>query len=444
MPRPAAWPLFYAGKEGGSMSAVTRTQLLPGVFLTSVHTRKFKSSMLSMTLLTPLSRETAAVNALIPYLLRRGSEAHPDMLSLSAALDQLYGGAIDPVVRKKGENHCLGFVGSFLDDSYTLDGGRVLPQAAELMGELLLRPYTHQGAFCPDYTRQEKVNLTERIRAEINEKRQYASARVVEEMCANEPYGVSRLGREEEVEAITPQSAWAQYQDLLAHSRLELYYCGSADVNEVCFILQQALAGLPREGGYPVAEVVIVPDAKETRRVEETLDVAQGKLTMGFRTGGITAASKEYPAMVLCNALYGGTTTSKLFLNVREKLSLCYYASSTVHRYKGLMVVSSGVEFANVKKAEDEIMAQLEACRRGEFEPWEVEGARRYTVSSLLTALDSQGRQEDWWLGQAVAGLTEAPDELARRVDGVSVADAVAAAQKLSLDTVYFLKGVEG
>lgn len=425
------------------MSAVTRTQLLPGVFLTSVHTKKFKSSTLSIALLTPLRQETAAVNALIPYLLSRGSEAHPDMISLSAALDQLYGGSIEPAVRKKGETHCLGFVGSFLDDSYTLDGGKVLPQAAGLMGELLLRPYTREGAFCPDYTRQEKANLVDRIRAEINEKRQYASARVVEEMCAGEAYGVNRLGRESEVGAITPQSAWAQYQKLLAHSRLEIYYCGSTEVNEVCFILQRALSGLPREGGYQLEEPVVIPAAKAPRRVEERLDVAQGKLTMGFRTGGITAASADYPALVLCNALYGGTTTSKLFLNVREKLSLCYYAGSNVHRYKGLMVVSSGVEFTNVKKAEDEIMAQLDACRRGDFEAWEVDGARRYTVSSLLTALDSQSRQEDWWLGQTVAGLTDAPDELARRVDRVSVDDAVAAAQKLSLDTVYFLKGME-
>lgn len=426
------------------MATVKRTQLMPGVFLTSVNTKKFKSSLLSMTLLTPLKKETAAVNALIPYLLRRGSEAHPDLQSLSAALDQLYGGAIDPMVRKKGEIQCVGFLGGFLDDAYTLDGGGVLDQAAELMGELLLRPYTHEGAFCPDYTRQEKANLVDRIRAEINEKRQYAVNRVVEEMCREEAYGVGRLGREADVEPITPQSAWARYQELLAHSRLELYYCGSAEHDAVCVILQRALTGLPREGGYEVPETVILPFAQETRRVEEAMDVAQGKLTMGFRTGGITAGSPDYPAMVLCNALFGGTTTSKLFLNVREKLSLCYYASSSLLRYKGLMIVSSGVEFCNVKRAEDEIEAQLEACRRGEFESWEVEGARRYTVSSLLTMLDSQGRQEDWWLSQAVAGLTQSPQELAQAVDKVSVEAAVAAAKALNLDTVYFLKGMEG
>ena len=426
------------------MATVKRTQLMPGVFLTSVNTKKFKSSVLSMTLLTPLKKETAAVNALIPYLLRRGSEAHPDLQSLSAALDQLYGGAIDPMVRKKGEIQCVGFLGGFLDDAYTLDGGGVLDQAAELMGELLLRPYTHEGAFCPDYTRQEKANLVDRIRAEINEKRQYAVNRVVEEMCREEAYGVGRLGREADVESITPQSAWARYQELLAHSRLELYYCGSAEHDAVCVILQRALTGLPREGGYEVPETVILPFAQETRRVEEAMDVAQGKLTMGFRTGGITAGSPDYPALVLCNALFGGTTTSKLFLNVREKLSLCYYASSSLLRYKGLMIVSSGVEFCNVKRAEDEIEAQMEACRRGEFESWEVEGARRYTVSSLLTMLDSQGRQEDWWLSQAVAGLTQSPQELAQAVDKVSVEAAVAAAKALNLDTVYFLKGMEG
>ncbi len=425
------------------MPTVTRSQLLPGVFLTSVHTKKFKSSLLSMTLLAPLTQETAAVNALIPYLLRRGSEAHPDMQSLSTALDELYGGSIDPVVRKKGETQCLGFLGSFLDDAYTLDGSKVLDQAAGLMGELLLRPYTQDGAFCPDYTRQEKGNLVDRIRAEINEKRQYAANRVVEEMCSREPYGVDRLGREEQVEAITPQSAWARYRELLAHSRLEVYYCGSAEMEQVEDVLKRALTSLPREGRYEVPETEIVPSAQMPRQVEESLDVAQGKLTMGFRTGGITAACPEYPALLLCNALFGGTTTSKLFLNVREKLSLCYYASSMVHKYKGLMVVSSGVEFANRKRAEDEIMAQLDACRKGEFEPWEVNGARRYTVSALLTVLDSQGRQEDWWLGQAAAGLSQGPEELARALEEVSVEQAVAAAQKLSLDTVYFLKGME-
>lgn len=426
------------------MSAVTRNQLMPGVFLTSVHTKKFKSSLLSMMLLTPMKKETAAVNALLPALLRRGSEGHPDMESLAAALDRLYGGAINPVVRKRGDVQCVGFVGSFLDDAYALDNSGILDRAAGLMGELLLRPYTQSGAFCPDYTRQEKANLVDRIRAEVNDKRQYAVSRLVEEMCADEPYGVGSMGQESDVETITPGSAWKQYQELLAHSRLELYYCGSAETDAVCAILKKALEGLPREGGYAVEETIVVPRASQVRQVTESMDVAQGKLTMGFRTGGITIASPQYPALVLCNALFGGTTTAKLFLNVREKLSLCYYASSSVNHYKGVMLVSSGVEFTDKQRAEDEIMAQLEACRRGEFEPWEIDGARRYTVGALLSMEDSQNSQEDWWQAQAVAGQTQSPEEIARAVEEVTVDAAIEAAKALSLDTVYFLKGVEG
>lgn len=426
------------------MSTLKRVQLLPGVFLTAIHTEKFKSSLFSMTLLTPLRSQRAATEALIPFLLLRGSEAHPDMQSISAQLDRLYGGAVSPMVRKKGEVHCLGLLGSFLADAYTLDGSGILDQAVQFMGELLLRPHTENGAFSEAYTRQEKDNLMDRIRSEINEKRLYAAQRVVEEMCREEPYGVNALGREADVEAITPQSAWACYQELLSHARLELYYCGPAQAGQVQDIFLKALQGLPRSGGYDLPQTIILPQAQAVRRVEEQLDVVQGKLAMGLRTGGITAGSRDYPALLLCNAVFGGTTTSKLFLNVREKLSLCYYADSGLHKFKGLMLVSSGIEFDQRQRAEDEIMAQLEACRRGELEPWEMDGARRSTVSALRTVPDNQGRQEDWWLGQAVAGLDQAPEALAQALEGVTVDQVAQAARTLSLDTVYFLRGREG
>ena len=170
--------------------------------------------------------------------------------------------------------------------------------------------------------------------------------------------------------------------------------------------------------------------------------MTQGKLAMGFRTG-IDVWDGDYPALTLVNAIYGGTTTSKLFMNVRERLSLCYYASSGQMKFKDVMLVSSGVEFAKVGQAQDEILAQLQTCREGQFSDDELEWARRSVVSTLMTTLDAQSRLEDYWLGQAAAGLTEAPDELAGRVEAVTREQVTAAAQKLTLDTVYFLKGKE-
>ena len=425
------------------MADMTRIGLFPGVSLTAVHTKKFKSSVLGVQFLSPLSAETASANALVPSVLRRGTARHLDMEALSAALDELYGGSIEPVVRTRGETQCVGFLGSFLDDAYTLDGSPVLEQAAALLGELLLEPYTEHGVFCPDYTAGERANLIDRIRAQINEKRSYAVKRLKEEMCAGEPFGVDRLGDEAHAAALTPELLWARYQDLLRRAPIEVYYCGSAAPERAAGALRAALARLPQGGtrtfpGRPAPHAA--PDVP--REVVEAMDVTQGKLTMGLRTG-IQAWDDAYPALLLLNAVFGGTTTSKLFLNVREKLSLCYYASSGLMHYKDVMVVSSGVDFDKVEAARAEILAQLSACKAGQFEDWELEGARRSVVSALRSSADAQSRLEEFWLGQAVAGLSESPEDLAARVEAVTRAQVVEAAQKLALDTVYFLKGKE-
>ena len=224
------------------MIEVTRTQLLPGVHLTAVQTQKFKSSVLGMQFLLPLAREQAALHALLPMVLRRGTAEHPDMESLSAVLDELYGGSLEPTVRKKGETQCVGFVGSFLDDAYTLDGSAVLEPSAALLGELVLRPYT----------RQERENLVTRIRAQVNDKRQYAQVRVVAEMCAGEPFGVDKLGDEASAAAITPQKLWDCYQQVLRTAPIEFYYCGSAPLERVRAAVQARRGArpprAPREG----------------------------------------------------------------------------------------------------------------------------------------------------------------------------------------------------
>ena len=424
------------------MIEVTRTQLLPGVHLTAVQTQKFKSSVLGMQFLSPLARETAALNALLPAVLRRGTVAHPDMERLSAALDELYGGTLEPTVRKKGETQCVGFVGSFLDDAYTLDGSAVLEPAAALLGELVLEPYTRDGAFCPDYTRQERENLVNRIRAQINDKRQYAQLRVVAEMCAGEPFGVDKLGDEASASAITPQALWEHYQKLLRTAPVEFYYCGSAPFERVEGAVRAIARRLPQGERTPVPPPVKGSAPAQPRRVEEALDVTQGKLAMGFRTGA-DAWDEDYPALTLVNAVYGGTTTSKLFMNVRERLSLCYYASSSYARSKGIMTVSSGVEQKDYDRAVEEITRQLTAVQNGDWEDWEQQGALQAMLSSLTSLPDSQSALENYYLGQIATDCDETPEQLARALREVTKERIMAAAQSARLDTVYFLHGKE-
>jgi len=426
------------------MSDMIRKELFPGVWLRSIHTDKFKSAYLSVTLMTALDAEKAGVNALIPYVLRRGTAVHPDMESLSAALDELYGGAVEPAVRKKGETQCVGFVASFLDDAYTLKGETILEFAANLLGELLLKPHTEDGVFAKSYVEGEKANLTDKIRAQINDKRTYATHRLIREMCAGEGYGVDKLGTEKAVSAVTPGSLWSAYQDLLQNAGVEIYYCGSAEADFVEDALKKAFAALPVNGDReePNCEVRIHA-ADEPTVIEEAMDVTQGKLAMGFRTGGVSVWSDEFAAMLLCNSVFGGSTLSKLFMNVREKLSLCYYASSMFDRLKGVILVSSGIEFEKYEQARSEILSQLEAVKRGELEEWELEGSRRTLMGAYRSMLDEQGAQEEFWLSQSVAGLDFGPGEIADSLAHITADQVADMAKLLELDHVYFLKGKE-
>ena len=301
-----------------------RTQLFPGVWLRTVHTDKFKSAYLSLTLMTQLNRENASANALLPRVLRRGTMVHPDMESLSAALDELYGGAVEPVVRKKGESQCVGFLASFLDNAYALNGEDILSGAAELLGEMLLNPLTRDGVFDPDYVEGEKANLIDELRGQINDKRIYATRRLTQLMCREESFGADKLGQEDKVAAITPESLWARYQKLLSSAQIEVYYSGSADPERVREIMERVFSTLPvsQKREEPECEVRIHAE-QEPNVIEEVMDVNQGKLAMGWRTGGITVWEEECPALVLCSAVFGGTSMSKLFMNVRERLSLC-------------------------------------------------------------------------------------------------------------------------
>ena len=402
-----------------------RKELAEGVFLTYVPAAKFKTGVLGAQLITPLEESTVAAGALLPAVLRRGTTAHRDMRSIAAELDRLYGASIAYTVRKKGENQCLGFVGSFLDERYVPGGERLLEPMADLLGELLLDPLTQ--------------NLIDAIRGIINDKRDYADARLLQEMCRGERYGIDRLGTVTGVERLTNQTLYRYYNELLATARIELFYCGSADCARVEGALDRALAALPRErvAEPAVAERVGAPET--VREITETMDVTQAKLAMGYR-----AASEDTPALLLANLIFGGYSNSKLFLNVREKLSLCYYASSGYHRSKGIITVSSGIEAQNYEVARREIAAQLEAVQNGDFEPWELEGARSCMLSSLRSREDSAGRLEEYYLGQAATGLWEDTDALLVQLEAVTPERVAEAARSIRLDTVYFLTGKEG
>lgn len=415
-----------------------RREIMQDVFLTYLPAQHFKTSRLTLNLVTGLDRASASANALLPAVLRRGTVRCPDMESLSAVLDTLYGANIDYTVRKKGERQCVGFAAGFIDDGFTPHGERLLEPVAQQLGELLLEPVTRDGCFLSEYVDSEKANLIDAIRALKNDKRDWADIRLMQEMCAGEPYSVLRLGDEETAGAITADALYRHGQELMASSRVELIYCGGAEERRVKDAVLSALAKLPRGSQTPLPPVRRAAAPETPRCIIETMDVTQGKLAMGYR-----CTSDDYPAMVLANLIFGGTSNSKLFLNVREKYSLCYYASSSYARSKGILTVSSGVEVTDFERAEEEIERQLHAVQQGDWEDWEQEGALQAIRTSLLSLTDSQGALENFYLGQIASGATETPEELASSLQQVTKERIVAAARTVTPDTVYFLRGKE-
>lgn len=424
---------------------IERKELMPGVWLSCLQTDKFKSDCLSLSLLTGLDRESVSKNALIPRVLSRGTTAHPDMDSLSSALDELYGARILPIVRKKGEILALGFYSAFINDSFTPNGERLLEPVTRLLGEMLLDPVTRGGLLKKDYVENEKQKLIDDIRSRINDKRDYAFSRAVEEMCVYEDYGCDEMGTVQNAENVGYVELTRHYHNLLLECPIEIFYCGSSTVGRVEAALRDALMTLPRgEINYDLGTDIRMNAVEdEPRRVTEELEVSQGKLVFGFRMGECME-EPDFAALRVFNSLYGGSVTSKLFLNVREKLSLCYYASSVVDRLKGVMLVSSGIEAEKLEAASNEIIAQLEAVKSGDFSEEELENARSASRSELLSMMDSPGALEDFYLTQTLLGLEYGPGDLAALCAETTRQDVIAAAAGIELDMVYFLTPLQG
>ena len=415
-----------------------RKEIMPDVYLTYLPADRFKTCLLSAHLITGLDASTASLNALLPAVLRRGTMRCPDMESLSAALDTLYGATIDYTLRKKGERQCIGFVANCIDDAYAPGGEKLLEPLAQLLGDLFLDPATKGGRFRKEYVDSEKKNLVDAIRAIRNDKRDWADVRLMQEMCAGEPYGVLRLGDEASAAKIDSGKLYAHYQQLLSSSRMEMFYSGTAPRQRVEAALRDAFSTLRRSDIRPLAPTTIVSAPAQVRHVTEAMDVTQGKLSMGWR-----CETEDIPAMVMANLLFGGTSNAKLFLNVREKMSLCYYASSSYVRSKRLMTVSSGIETADYDKAVAEILHQLEEVQNGNWESWELEGALATMVSGLRSLSDSQSALENFYLGQIAADETDTELEFMESLRQVTPERIRAAAKSAKLDTVYFLKGKE-
>ena len=419
------------------MSEFIRKQICEGVGFSSVVDARFKKGRIGATLITPLTRKTAAANALLSCVLTRACKAYPDHTALNRKLNELYGAALYPSVYRKGDFQMISFAAAGLDDRYSPDGKPVSSQLAELLCSIMFEPKLIKDCFDETDVEQERRQLIENIDAEYNEKRTYAINRCIENMCRDEPFAIGRNGSREDVAALTQESLFSAWKELIDNSRVELIMLGSADPQNALERFESFFAKKPRKTG---GSTLVVNNVGEVKHIVETDEIVQSKLVMGYRC----AAPEDMRGRIansLMSAVLGGTPTSKLFDNVREKQSLCYYCASMVDNDKGILLIDSGVETKNIEKTEKAVTQQLELLQNGNITDDELTAAKLAVKNSFIASMDSLASLQSFYMGMIIRNEIYSPLQAAEMTDDITKDQIVALAKQIKPDTVFSLVG---
>lgn len=416
---------------------LNKKTIADGVSLVSVNVNQFKTNEIAIALALPLKKETAAANALMIQLLSRRSAKYPSLLDINTKLADLYGASLVASVSKNGESQVLKLGLTCIDDKFSLDSESISLAGVELLTSLLFEPrLDDNGNFYADDVESEKRILIEKLEAEENEKRAYVLRQTEKLMFENEPYGINRFGTKEDINSLKADDIKSAWENALKSAKIMITIVGSADIEKASKLVSNALANVDRD--YKgLTPTTFVPVANEVKEHMERIDVKQGKLVLGYRVN-LEPNDALAPAMRSFCDIFGGGPYSKLFANVREKLSLCYYCSSRYVRQKSFILVQSGCNEENMDKAIKEIQNQLDAIINGDFED-EFNSSKLGLKDTIMSINDTPGAIEMWIMSQIVDDQIKTPEQSAMENDAVTMEQIKQCAKLLSLDTIYKL-----
>ncbi len=418
--------------------ALIKDKICKGVNLYYIPADHFKTNRISIRFHLPTERERVTKISLLTQVLRRGTEKYKDMKEISEKCDDLYGASLSASTSRIGDGVIVGFGISFVADRFLSE--RILPDAIDILKETAFFPYLENGVFKKEYVNQEKENLRTYINGIINDKKTYANLKCNQIMFEGDPFGISNYGYIEDIDGITPEELYEEYLRIINEYPADIFVSGSYSKEEIELIKKEFGFMTPRQENRIPTVIAKPEDIKEERRVTEEMQVTQSKLSMGFRAG-IDPIGEEFYAFSVFNCLFGGSPFSKLFTNVREKMSLAYYVYSAIDRIKSFMHISSGIEADNYEKALEGIFGQLEEIKKGNFTDEDLEAAKRYIATSMNASKDSLVALERNYLRQLISGKEEEIEEYLKNINKVRKEDVCAVAEKVKLDTIYFLKG---
>ncbi len=408
-----------------------------GIKVYQIKTDRFKTNSINVFFHDNLSRENASNNAMLPAVLRRGSVNFPTIQDISLYLEELYGATFDCGVTKKGENQIIQFYLDFICDKYASGETDLTKKAFDLLFEIITNPVTENGVFKREYVQQEAKNLKELIESRVNDKVQYGVDKCLEVMCENEPFGIFDYGTVEDIDTITENNLYEHYKYFLETLPVYVFISGDFNDDKTGYIIYK-LKQINRREIKKIQPTNVEKHVSQVREVVERMNVNQAKLSVGFRTN-IEPNSENYYKLMLYNSILGGGIHSKLFQNVREKNGMAYYVFSRLEKFKGLMVISAGIEISNKDKAYEVIVKQLEDMKNGNISDYEFESSIKSIETGIKSLKDSQLQIVDFNLSQIIAGAKDSPDDIIEKVKKVSRQDVIDIANCIEMDTVYFL-----
>ena len=409
-----------------------------GTRLVAIRTDRFKSELLTVQFAVPIAPETAQLHALAFELLRRGTETYPTKALFHRHLDDLYATNLTPFNRRAGDAQVLGIAADFLGARFVGGGEGLLPEIVAQMAELLYRPYFPEGHFHTPYVESEKRNLADAIAAAINNPRAYARDKCRALLCEGEPYARSLIGEAHTVAAITPEALTHAWQTLLATVRPTFFYVGNSDPARVAALLTKHFD--VTRGTLP--HLTCSATLPRRHKVEvERAPLFQGKLAMGYRTD-VTLTHPLSAATVYVNEIFGGSAASKLFLNVRERRSLCYHCSSALDLFKGTIFVGSGIKVENRAVTEAAIRAEFDAIVRGEISEVEFNAAKRSIDNGFRQMYDNPGALFGFYMGRMLTDSFETLESRRETLSHVTPSEVIEAAAHVREGAVFFLEGV--
>lgn len=416
---------------------INRRKIADGVYFSSITNKRYKKNLISVAFSTQLSEDTATENVIVPVLLTKCNSKLPTYKAFNNKMSRLYASGIGGTAGRQYDLQTISFGAYYLDDIYALSGEKMTGIMTDILIDCLTSPVTENGVFSEKFVELEKKTVIDNIETAINDKRSYAIERAMKTICKGEPASVCSYGTVEKAKLITPDSAYKAYRRMLETMPCEIICTGCSDFEGVA---EKFAAAFEKAGRHDIENTTIAlsPVKTQTEEVTERLTVNQSKLVLGFKSH-----SDDDAALVLLQKIFGGTTSSKLFRNVREKMSLCYYCSAARNDLKGIMLVNSGVENENIEKTKEAVIDQLEEIKNGNFTNEDINFAEMAIKNDFKSVADSAGNVSNWYFDCIRKNDIVTPEEKLGRYLGVSKERIIAAAKSMVLDSVYVLTGNE-